>query len=221
MTIGPEPSTVDTLLGEEPLDQSGAPKASAGAPIQGRSLRQIAWSRLKRDRVAMAGGAVVVLLVLVAFFAPVIVRLLGHPPNEFHQNLIDPALGVPSARFGGISWDFLFGLEPQNGRDLFSRIVYGSRVSLLIAFFATLLSVVIGTVMGIISGYFGGWIDAAISRTMDVFLAFPLLVDRTRNKVSSEKLGDRIKRMQDARRLRRSLRAYGRRPAHTCRRGRH
>ncbi len=176
MTIGPEPSTVDTLLGEEPLDPSGAPRAEAGAPIQGRSLRQIAWSRLKRDRVAMAGGAIVVLLVLVAFVAPLIVRLLGHPPNEFHQNLIDPSLGIPYGRFGGMSWDFLFGLEPQNGRDLFSRIVYGSRISLLIAFFATVLSVLIGTVLGIISGYFGGWTDSLISRTMDIFLAFPLLL---------------------------------------------
>ena len=56
-----------------------------------------------------------------------------------------------------MSWDFLFGLEPVNGRDLFSRIVYGSQISLLIAFLATLLSVVIGTAMGIIAGFFGGW----------------------------------------------------------------
>jgi ABC-type dipeptide/oligopeptide/nickel transport system permease subunit len=128
------------------------------------------------DKVAMAGGVVVVLLILVAIFAPLIVKLLGHPPNEFHQNLIDPSLGTPIGKYGGISWDYLFGLEPVNGRDLFSRIVYGSRISLLIAFLATLLSVVIGTILGIVSGYFGGWVDAVISRVMDVFLAFPLLL---------------------------------------------
>ena len=168
-----------------PLDVSGAateaqPEAGlAGleaSAIQGRSLGQIAWLRLKRDKVAIAGGVVVVFLILVAVFAPLIVRLLGHPPNEFHENLIDPTLQVPRGKWGGISSDFLFGLEPQNGRDLFSRVVYGSRVSLLVAFLATLVAVGIGTVLGVISGYFGGWVDTVISRIMDVFLAFPLLL---------------------------------------------
>jgi peptide/nickel transport system permease protein len=75
-----------------------------------------------------------------------------------------------------MSWDFLLGLEPVNGRDLFSRVLAGSRISLLIAFLATMLSMVIGTFFGVVAGYFGGWVDAAISRVMDVFLAFPLLL---------------------------------------------
>jgi peptide/nickel transport system permease protein len=178
MTLPPEPTpaeTVRTINGEE---LTAAPGAEGVPPsrIRGRSLRQIAWSRLKRDKVAMAGGMVVIFLILVAIFAPVIVGILGHPPNDFHQRLIDPSLGTPTGRFGGISRDFLFGLEPVNGRDLFSRIVYGSRISLLIALLATVLSVIIGTVVGIISGYFGGWVDTLISRVMDVFLAFPLLL---------------------------------------------
>ncbi|MBI3687132.1 MAG: ABC transporter permease [Actinobacteria bacterium] len=150
--------------------------AGMGGTIQGRSLGQIAWLRLRRDRVALAGGLVILVLVLVAIFAPLVVRLLGHPPTEFHEDLIDPSLQVARGPRGGISWDFLFGLEPVNGRDLFSRVVYGARISLLIAFLATLLSMAIGTTMGIVAGYFGGWIDTVISRLMDLFLAFPLLL---------------------------------------------
>jgi ABC-type dipeptide/oligopeptide/nickel transport system permease subunit len=180
MVLAPDPTSSTALIGEGLVESPGVP--SAGAPpkaIRGRSLGQIAWSRLKRDKVAMAGGVVVVLLILVAIFAPWIVALLGHPPDEFHQ---DAALmdlnrgGVPKGTFGGMSRDFLFGLEPQNGRDLFSRVIYGSRVSLLIAFLATLLSVVIGTVLGMISGYFGRWADGLIGRAIDVVLAFPLLL---------------------------------------------
>jgi ABC-type dipeptide/oligopeptide/nickel transport system permease subunit len=163
---------------EVPGSETAEPEAvlqGAGA-IEGRSLGQIAWARLKRDKVALAGAAVVAFLILIAVFAPLVVKLLGHPPNEFHQELIDAETQLPYGPYGGVQRDFLFGLEPLNGRDIFSRVVYGSQISLLIAFLATLLSVVIGTVMGVIAGYFGGWVDAVISRLMDVFLAFPLLL---------------------------------------------
>ncbi|WP_157247441.1 ABC transporter permease [Nonomuraea typhae] len=144
--------------------------------IQGRSLGQIAWLRLKRDKVAMVGAGVIIFLILVAVFAPLIVSWFGHPPLEFHRDMIDQETQIPKDRFGGISWDFLFGVDPQWGRDIFSRVVYGARISLLIAFLATLLSVGIGTILGVTAGFFGGWVDTIISRLMDVFLAFPLLV---------------------------------------------
>lgn len=158
---------------------SPAPAASSTeAAIEGRSLGQIAWRRLRRDKVAMGGAIVLILLILIAIFAPLIVGWLGSPPNEPHRTLIDRKFGtmLPVGPYGGISWEHLMGVEPGNGRDIFSRIVYGSRISLLIAFFATLLSVTIGSTMGIIAGFLGGWVDAFISRLMDVFLAFPLLV---------------------------------------------
>src|ERR671916_2304018 len=101
-----------------------------GTAIQGRSLRQIAWLRLKREKVALAGGGVIVGLIRVAIFAPVIVAVLGHPPLEFHYEKVDPDLQVAVGNFGGVSPDFLFGVEPVNGRHVFSRIVYGARVSL-------------------------------------------------------------------------------------------
>src|SRR5262249_26933822 len=137
--VTPPGSAADPATGPGLLDPTAtaAPPGGAGGigekKIQGRSLGQIAWMRLKRDKVAMAGAGVVIVLILIAIFAPLIVKLLGHPPNEFHQTLIDSTLQTPKGKFGGISGDFLFGLEPLNGRDLFSRIVYGSRISLLIA----------------------------------------------------------------------------------------
>jgi peptide/nickel transport system permease protein/oligopeptide transport system permease protein len=172
---------VSTPLEVDPGAGGAAGEAAlvgSGQAIEGRSLGQIAWRRLKRDKIALAGAAFLVFLVLVAVFAPVIVKFLGDPPNQFHQNLIDTKGGTmaPLGRFGGMSWHHLMGIEPLNGRDIFSRVVYGARISLLIAIFATLVSVVIGTTLGIVAGFFGGWVDAFVSRLMDIFLAFPLLV---------------------------------------------
>ncbi len=150
--------------------------AGVSGPIEGRSLGQIAWMRLKRDKFAIAGAIIIVLLVLAAIFAPVLARMFGHPPLEYHQSLIDPTYQTPKGALGGISAEYPLGVEPKTGRDILSRLLYGARYSLLIAFFATLLSVVIGVFFGIVAGYFGGWVDAAISRVMDVFLAFPLLL---------------------------------------------
>ncbi|WP_153451481.1 ABC transporter permease [Streptomyces smaragdinus] len=146
------------------------------AAIEGRSPWRIAWTRLKRDKVALAGGVIVVFLVLVAVFAPLIVDAFGHPPDEFHEDQIDPLFGTPVKDWGGITKDFLFGVEPINGRDIFSRIVYGARVSLLVAFLAAVFAVILGTLFGIVAGFFGGWVDAIISRTMDMLLAFPQLL---------------------------------------------
>ncbi|MCW2817866.1 MAG: binding-protein-dependent transport system inner rane component [Marmoricola sp.] len=145
--------------------------------IEGRSLSQIAWGRLRRDKVALAGGFFIVFLVLVALFAPLITKITGGSPSDYHNELLDPALGgIPYGTFGGMSWAHPMGLETVSGRDIFSRVLYGARISLLIAILATLLSVAIGTVVGIVAGFFGGWVDAVLSRLMDMFLAFPLLV---------------------------------------------
>ncbi|MFJ4676006.1 ABC transporter permease [Kitasatospora sp. NPDC088783] len=153
--------------------------ASTGDPakkIEGRSPGRIAWSRLKRDRIALAGGAVVVLLILAAVLAPVLTALFGHPVDEPHPDQIDPDLQLPKGAFGGISGDFLLGVDTPFGRDLFSRVLYGAQISLLVALGAAVLSVCIGVVMGVMAGYFGGWVDSLISRIMDILLAFPQLL---------------------------------------------
>ena len=172
---------MSTPLEVEPTGGAAASEADligSGQVIEGRSLGQIAWRRLKKDKVAMTGGVVVVLLIFLAIFAPLIVKVVGGDPYKFHQDLIDTKGGtlLPLGKFGGISWHHLMGLEPQTGRDIFSRVVYGARISLLIAILATAVSVFIGTTMGAIAGFLGGVTDAIISRLMDMFLAFPLLV---------------------------------------------
>ncbi|MGH3310133.1 MAG: ABC transporter permease [Streptomyces sp.] len=149
---------------------------SAEKDIEGRSLGRIAWSRLKRDKLALTGGAVVLILIAVAILAPFIVSLLGHPPNEHNEDQIDPLFGTPIGALGGISGDHLLGVEPVNGRDVFSRIVYGARISLLVGFLSAVVAVIMGTVLGALAGYFGGWLDAVISRVMDMLLAFPQLL---------------------------------------------
>ncbi|MCB5166611.1 ABC transporter permease [Streptomyces bambusae] len=167
-------ASLDDTNTDEPAAVVAADKPQKA--IEGRSPWKIAWTRLKRDKVALAGGVVVLLLILVAIFAPLIVKAFGHPPEELHEDLLDPLLGLPLGDYGGISKDFLLGIEPVNGRDVFSRIVYGARISLLVAFLSAFVAVSLGTVFGVMAGYFGGWVDAAISRVMDLLLAFPQLL---------------------------------------------
>jgi ABC-type dipeptide/oligopeptide/nickel transport system permease subunit len=163
--------SLDPSAGQRgPSPEAGV--TSAGVPIEGRSLGQIAWRRLRRDHVAMAGGIIIVLLIAVAIIGPHLVQ----NPDTYNSNLIDPTFSRPIGPWGGISLAHPLGVEPVTGRDMLARIVVGAQYSLLIGFLATVLAVVIGVFFGIIAGYFGGWVDQLIARAMDVFLAFPLLV---------------------------------------------
>ena len=164
----------------EPTTEA-APTAGfeAGVPekaVQGRSLGRIAWERLKRDKLALGGGVVVLVLVLVAVLAPLITSLVGQSPYERHEELIDPLFSTPIGSFGGMSSEHLLGVEPVSGRDIFARIVYGAQVSLLVGFASAVVAIVLGTVLGVLAGFFGGWLDTIISRVMDMLLAFPQLL---------------------------------------------
>ena len=162
----------------EPGDATG-PMLDAALPtdkkIEGRSLGQIAWSRFKKDKVAMVAGFVIILLVLAALLAGWLSGLEGATPNAINTSLIDPNLQIPLGGMGGMSSHHWLGVDLL-GRDLFSRILYGARISLGIAAAATLVAIVIGVVLGMVAGYFGGLIDSVIGRTMDVMLAFPVLL---------------------------------------------
>jgi peptide/nickel transport system permease protein len=172
MTVGPGAlSTMEVEPAVEP-DEAGA--------IKGRSLRQIAWHRLKQDKVALAGGITVLVVMLLALLAPVITKIIGVTPNDFNAQELDPATTFPTGGFGGAGWHsgyhHILGIVPVTGQDVLARVLYGARVSLIIAFAATFLSVIIGTIVGVTAGYFGGWVDSFLSRFMDIMLAFPVLL---------------------------------------------
>ncbi|MEU1089641.1 ABC transporter permease [Streptomyces sp. NPDC005576] len=165
----------------EPTTEAAPPAGfeagvAPGKAVQGRSLGRIAWERLKRDKVALGGGIVVLLLVVVALLAPVITHLVGQSPYDHHEELIDPLFSTPTGSYGAMSGKHWFGVEPVNGRDIFARIVYGARVSLLVGFLSAVVAIVLGTVLGVLAGFFGGWLDALISRVMDMLLSFPQLL---------------------------------------------
>lgn len=148
--------------------------------IAGRSLSQIAWTRLRRDKVAMASLTVVLLVIIVAAAAPLVTRLVGVDPYTFNQDpdIISDAGGLPVGGWldSGISLDHPLGVEPLTGRDIFARLLYGARISLLIALSATVVTTTLGVTIGIIAGYSKGWLDTALGRLMDIILAFPLLL---------------------------------------------
>ena len=124
----------------------------------------------------MASIVVLAIIVAIALLAPLIARLFGVTPDDFNPKTIDNAGGLPIGWGGGISKEHLLGVEPGTGRDIFARLLYGTRISLLIALSATTITVVLGVSIGIIAGYSRGWLDTALGRLMDVVLAFPLIL---------------------------------------------
>lgn len=170
-------TSLDVDSSASSADPEAIAKLSQGKQIQGRSLGQIAWMRLKRDRVAVVSFYVIIFFVLVAIFAPLLAKLEGTSPNQFYGSTVNQNLaGMPLGHLGGISSAHWFGVEPPYGRDLFARIVYGARVSLAVSIVSTILTVAVGVIIGTAAGYFGGWIDQVLSRLMDVLLAFPQLL---------------------------------------------
>jgi peptide/nickel transport system permease protein len=149
----------------------GDPPAVAAA-IAARSPLELFWRRLRADRVALGALLFIGLLVLVAILAPLVVELFGAPaPNVRSTDALDQTFGSAT----GPSAAHLFGVD-NLGRDVFSRVIYGARVSLEVAILATGSAVIAGVVVGMLAAYHGGWVDSAISRTLDVLLAFPILL---------------------------------------------
>ncbi|MET9255476.1 ABC transporter permease [Streptomyces sp. NPDC003717] len=156
---------------------SEAARAGTGmvlAPASGaRQFRR----RLRAQPAALAAACVVALLVLLALAAPLLTALEGQDPTSYHPGLVDSARGgVPLGTFGGMGGEHWLGVEPQTGRDLFARLVYGARVSLGVAFSATLVQLALGLLVGVGAGLANRWADQVLSRLTDVVVALPLTV---------------------------------------------
>ena len=159
--------------------ESGA-LGAGGAPLTQKreSLFQDAFRRLLRNRASVIGGVIVILLILMAVFAPLIavksfeIQVLADHDvvPQWVANLF------PTMKpYAVISEDYPIGAD-YVGRDLYSRIVYGARVSLTVAFIGPLISLIIGVIYGSISGYFGGRVDNVMMRIVDILYAFPSLL---------------------------------------------
>jgi ABC-type dipeptide/oligopeptide/nickel transport system permease subunit len=146
--------------------------ASAAGQIISRSPRQIAWRRFRRNKVGMVSAGISIVVLMLSLFAPVVCKILGINPDELNLDLIDSS-GIPTLPNGGISWEHPLGLTPGIGRDLLANLLYGSRISFLVAFLTTGLAIFIGLIVGIVGGYFRGRIDDYLGRFTDFLLAFP------------------------------------------------
>lgn len=142
----------------------------------GRSIRQIVWARLRRDKVAMVCLVVLISYYLIGILGPVIGPSIGLDPYAFDRASISNVGGQPVLPHGGISPEHPLGVEWGTGRDILSQLLWGLRISLVVATSATVITVTLGTVIGIIAGYAGGWTDMLIGRLMDLILAFPFLL---------------------------------------------
>ena len=126
------------------------------------SARRDVWRRFHRNRLGMVGAAIVLLLVVMALFAPQIA-----PRDPAEQNL--------RARRTAPNAQYLLGAD-EFGRDILSRIVFGTRASLVVALGSVAIGLTLGSFLGALAGYLGGWVDGLVMRTMDLFLAFPYLL---------------------------------------------
>jgi peptide/nickel transport system permease protein len=160
-------SASDLLLESPDVSESPA----AGEEIAARSPLQLFWRRFRKDRVAMVALGFIVVLLAIAFLHRPLVHALGFPgPNDQSTDRLDD-FGQPS----GPSSRDPFGVDPR-GRDVASRVIYGAWVSIRVAFISTAIAIFVGVVVGLVAGYYRGWADTALSRVMDVMLAFPVLV---------------------------------------------
>jgi ABC-type dipeptide/oligopeptide/nickel transport system permease subunit len=152
------------VIGAEVIPPLG-PDSGLGVPFApSRTPRADAWRRFKKNKLAIAGLIILGLIVLLALFAPLITK---YDPTSY------PRINVQYK--AGPSSEHWFGTD-NFGRDVFSRVIYGARVSLFIGLLATLLETVIGVAVGAIAGWYGGATDQVLMRIVDILLAIPYII---------------------------------------------
>lgn len=179
--------------GDDHFDGDAAPgDDQGGRDVKGRSPLRLAVSRFRKDKLSMAAFIVTAIFVIIAILTPFLVKFGVLEPNKFNQDLLDYTKGgIPKGAGGGISLDHPLGVEPTTGRDVLSRLMLGSTLSLTIALTAALLTVIIGTALGIIAGFTGGIVDSAIGRFIDLTLSFPAtLMLLALSGVITDRMGD-------------------------------
>jgi peptide/nickel transport system permease protein len=161
--------------------ESGPELGESTQPVKARGYWEQVWRRLRRDKIAIAGGFYIVFLFFSAFGgAPIAAHFLGHGPNTqfplFTANYkpVGPWTHVNVS--GQHTFFILGGDDATLQRDEFLRLLYGARASLEVALGATIIGMVVGVLMGAIGGYFGGWIDTIVSRLTEIVMAFPVLL---------------------------------------------
>ncbi|MFL6018431.1 MAG: ABC transporter permease, partial [Gaiellaceae bacterium] len=164
--------------------ESGPHLGEGTEPVRARSYWEQVWIRFRRDKVAMASGFFIIFLVIVAAVGgPIAAHFLRHGPNDiFFTGVNDDLLPVgpwthiDDTLHPGQQTLLILGADGTLGRDEFLRLLYGARVSLEVAVLSTIGVMTIGIIMGVVAGYFRGWIDACISRIIEVTMAFPALL---------------------------------------------
>lgn len=121
-----------------------------------------AWRSFRKNKGALVGAGIVLFFVFLAFVGPWLA------PQGINEQLLTDRLKPPSGQYWFGTDDF--------GRDIYSRIIHGARISLMVGFFSVIGSVVVGSILGIVAGYYGKWIDMIISRVFDIMLAFPSIL---------------------------------------------
>jgi peptide/nickel transport system permease protein len=154
------------------IEADTAKGASEAGELTSRSPRELAWRRFKKNKVGIAALCTSLFFVSAAVFAPVVAWLVNVNPNERDTAALT-ARGETIGRFGGMSWNHPLGVEPGIGYDILARLIYGARISFLVAAIATLASISIGLLIGLLSGYFRGRTDSVLGRFTDFLLAFP------------------------------------------------
>jgi len=167
MSMVPEVGTTDTVA----VAATTVTEVPVGRKIEGRSPWRLAYERLRADRAAKIAFGTIILIVLLAVFAPLFASAVGHGPNQQFIDIGENANGGPVPPSG----TFWFGTD-SNGRDLFIRVLYGAQISLVVGVLATGISVALGVLFGLTAGYLGGIVDSIIARMIDVMLSIPFLL---------------------------------------------